>query len=217
MARSALNMDQAPDAVQSPKRLAIVDAATKLFLSQGFGAVSVDAIAAKAQVSKPTVYSHFENKEALFSGVMGGVCERAGGRDACPLANEEAALYMPMNELLQKTGEHVLGVITSPEAIEIFRVVIGEAERFPQLGRNFYEFGPATTIEMIGGYISVKSRSGELKVGDPEKAAHHLLAMMIFPVQMELACGVREQVSKDEISEIVADALITFMKIYTPH
>jgi len=216
MAGSAFDMNRAEETAQSPKRLAIVDAATKLFLSQGFGAVSVDAIAAKAQVSKPTVYSHFENKEALFSGVMTGVCERAGGQEACPLANEEAARYMPMNELLQKTGEHVLGVITSPEAIEIFRVVIGEAERFPQLGRNFFEFGPASILEMIGGYISKKSNSGELVVDDPAKAAHYLVGMMVFPVQMGLACGARDPVSKDEISEIVADALKTFMKIYAP-
>jgi len=216
MRQSVLSMEFPTPAAASPKRQAIIDAATKLFLSQGFGAVSVDSIAAEANVSKRTVYSHFENKEALFSGVMTGVCERAGGQDACPLANEEAVRYMPMEDLLRQTAEHVLGVITSPDAIKVYRIVVAEAQRFPQLGHDFFEFGPAFILQMIGGYLAEKSKFGELNINDPEQAAKFLVGMMVFPVQMELACGIREPVSKDDVGEIVARALEAFMALYRP-
>ncbi len=66
--------DLARNKIVSPKRDAIVVAATELFLEHGFGDVSMDTIAAKAEVSKRTVYSHFENKAQLFEGVMGDAC-----------------------------------------------------------------------------------------------------------------------------------------------
>jgi len=216
MPEPALTAGLPTEVSQSPKRLAIIDAATNLFLSQGFGAVSVDAIAAQARVSKPTVYSHFENKEALFSGVMTGVCERAGGRESCPLTNDDLARHMPVADLLQKTGEHVLGVITSPEAIKVFRVVVGEVERFPQLGQDFFEFGPAFILKMICDYLADKSNSDELNIDDPMEATRVLMAMMVFPAQMQLACGVRDPITPEEVRKIVADALVIFMKIYGP-
>ena len=63
----------------SPKQQAIVLAAAELFLHQGYGAVSMDAIAAKAEVSKRTVYSHFPGKDALFAAVMMGHCDSVAG------------------------------------------------------------------------------------------------------------------------------------------
>ncbi len=202
------------DVQQSPKQIAIVEAATKLFLSNGFGAISVDAIAAQAQVSKRTVYNYFENKEALFAGVMSGVCEKQSGKTACPLANEDLIRYMPMAELLQKTGEHVLGIVTAPEIVEVFRVVIGDSGRFPELGKTFFEFGPASIIEMIARYFDDLNRLGNLRVDDPAKAARLFMAMMVFPIQMQLACGVRKSPSEQEVRDIVADAVAAIIKLY---
>ncbi len=215
MSQSALEFVPPADAPNSPKRQAIVEAASRLFLNQGFGAVSVDAIAAEAKVSKRTVYSHFENKQGLFAGVMTGVCEKQGGKDGCPLSNEDAAQYVPISEMLRKTGEYVLGIITAPETIEVFRVVMGDAGRFPELGRNFYEFGPGSILEMMTDYFSLKSESGELTLDDPAQAARYFLGMMTFPIHMQLACGVRKSPSEKEIQKIVADAVDAVMKLYS--
>ena len=216
MENSAQSMELPSDGTQSPKRLAIVEAATQLFLSLGFGDVSVDAIAAEAQVSKRTVYSHFENKEALFAGVMNGVCERGGGQAGCPLFSEELVRHMPMEEILQKTGEHILKIIVDPETLKVFRVVIGESERFPELGRRFYDFGPGSMTEMISDYLFRLSDSGVLDIDDPKKAAKYFLSMIINPVKLELLCGVREAVSEEEVRQIVSEALAAFLKIYAP-
>jgi TetR/AcrR family transcriptional regulator, mexJK operon transcriptional repressor len=215
MALSAVPVELPPEASSSPKRLAIVEAASKLFINQGFGAVSVDAIAAEAKVSKRTVYSHFENKDALFAGVMSGACERRGGMEGCPLSNEDVMKYAPVAELLQKTGEHVLGMITAPETVEIYRVVVGDSGRFPDLGRNFYEFGPASILKMTSAYLEAKSKSGELLIDDPVKAAKYLFGMITFPLQMEMATGMRDQVTEKEVRETVAGAVEAFLKIYS--
>lgn len=219
MEQSPLIMDRMPDTAKishSPKQVAIVEAATQLFLGLGFGAVSVDAIAAEAQVSKRTVYSHFENKEALFAGVMFGICERTGGQDGCPLFNEDLVRHMPIEDILQKTGEHILKIIVDPEAVKLFRVVMGESGRFPELGRRFYDFGPGSMIEMISRYFAHLSDLGKLEVDDPVIAAKYLVAMMIDPIKLELMCGIRDTVDDDEVHQIVANALRAFLKIYIP-
>jgi len=216
MALAIKSIETPSDVPQSPKRLAIIDAAAKLFLSQGYGPVSVDAIAAEAKVSKRTVYSHFENKESLFAGVMYGACERGGGQEICPLSNEDLVRYMPMEDILQKTGEQVLGIITSSDAIDIFRVAVGEAGRFPELGQNFFQFGPASILKMLETFFTEKAESGELSIENPAQAANYFIALMVFPIQMKLALGVRDSVPEKELQQIVADALKAFLKIYTP-
>ncbi|MCH8112342.1 MAG: helix-turn-helix transcriptional regulator, partial [Proteobacteria bacterium] len=66
------------------KKELIIDAARTLFLKLGFGATSMDAIAAEAGVSKRTVYSHFQNKEALFAGIVISMCQELGGPPSDP-------------------------------------------------------------------------------------------------------------------------------------
>jgi len=214
MEKSTFVTEPPGEVPDNPKRRAIVEAATRLFLGEGFGAVSVDTIAAEANVSKRTVYSHFENKGSLFAGVMTCVCEQRGGVVGCPLLNGDLVRKTAVADILQMTGEHLLGIITSPQAIEVYRVVIGETSRFPELGKNFFDCGPSFVLKMISDYLSDRVAAGELTIDEPDIAARHLMAMMVFPLQMELACGVRDSISEPEIRVIVAKAVGSFMKAY---
>src|ERR1700678_3279294 len=69
----------------SPKRRQVIDAATELFLAKGYGAVSMDAVARAADVSKATLYAHFASKDALFATIIRDAC--------CPDAVDEASFY----------------------------------------------------------------------------------------------------------------------------
>jgi AcrR family transcriptional regulator len=155
----------------SPKRAAIVAAAAEMFLSLGFGAVSMDRIAARAKVSKRTVYSHFENKETLFAAVMGAVCEDIVGGELCPLANEELMATLPTVEMLNQTGVYLLTIIASEMGIELHRLVSAESDRFPELGQTFYENGPGMMIEALRDYLSVKVGAGAFAIDDVGTAA----------------------------------------------
>src|SRR5690606_27828391 len=120
----------------SPKRAAIIAAATDLFTRSGYGAVSMDAIAAKAGVSKRTVYSHFPGKDVLFAAVMTRHCGVVAG-DAWTMDPE-----IEPRQMLIDRGRRFLRLITARESVALFRTVTAEAERFPELGRAFFETGP---------------------------------------------------------------------------
>jgi len=131
---------EAPDAcfdeTASPKQAAIVAAATDLFTHSGYGAVSMDAIAARAGVSKRTVYSHFPGKDVLFAAVMTRHCGKVSGGDVWTLDPE-----IEPRQMLTDRGLRFLRLITSPEAIALFRTVTADAQRFHELGRAFFGAG----------------------------------------------------------------------------
>jgi len=203
-----------PPSLDSPKRLAIIDAATKLFLQSGFGAVSVDAIAAQACVSKRTVYSHFEGKEALFISVMFAVCESIGDGEGCPLSSEDLRARLSLKDMLLTKGRRLLALLTAPDGAELMRVVMSEAARFPELGRTFYEVGPGHSIKDLAGYLEERMGLGELEIKNAEMAAQQFLGTLIFPAQMQMTLGIRIGMSEDEINDIVENAVNGFLKIY---
>ena len=200
--------------LDSPKRTAIVAAATELFLGSGFGAVSMDRIAAQARVSKRTVYSHFENKETLFAAVMGAVCEDIVGGELCPLASEDFLVRFSPSELLHRTGVYLLTIIASDTGIELYRLVSAESNRFPQLGQTFHDNGPGMMLEAMREYLTENVKTGVFAIDDVKTAAGQFFGMIMQPVQMELSIGVRKKITAKEIDAIVSNAVDAFMGLY---
>ena len=213
MADAALALATEPPVLQSPKRAAIVAAAGKLFVSNGFGATSMDAIATEANVSKRTVYSHFENKESLFAAIMEEACARQGGQEGCPL-NGDGAMDVPPEEMLRRTAQHLLNIICNGETTELFRVVMGESGRFPALGQTFYESGPGWIINAVHEYLSAAEALGHLAIDDKMLAARQFIALVIDPIKLELTLGVREEPDAEEILRLARQAARAFVKIY---
>ncbi|NQW01163.1 MAG: TetR/AcrR family transcriptional regulator [Rhodospirillales bacterium] len=214
MAIGAIQINSADSAPMTPKQASIVEAAAKLFLERGFGAVSMDAIAAEAVVSKRTVYSYYQNKETLFGDVMCLCCEENGGQEGCPLMSEDLITNVLPSEMLQKSGEHVLKIITNPQVLEMFRVVMSEAGRFPDLGKTFYEFGPGWIINQMADYLDGLVAAGKIEIGDTQAAARKFFGMVTFPIQMELMLGIEQAVSEERIAEISRSAVKTFAAAY---
>lgn len=196
---------------QSPKRAAIVAAAAELFLHSGYGAVSMDAIAARAEVSKRTVYSHFSGKDVLFAAVMSSHCDRVVGMD-CLEFDLEAEPAVVLNDL----GRRLLTLVTSPEAVALFRTVVAEAERFPELGRTFFEAGPQRWVAVLSPYLAEQARRGRMKVPDAEAAAVLLQHMVKDPLHMCRILGVQAVVSEAEIEAHVVAVVRHFMTIHAP-
>ena len=201
--------DSRAPADDSPKRTAIVEAACALFLERGYGATSMDQIAAAAEVSKRTVYSHFDSKEALFEGVMNGLCARLAGN--CPLGEEWQG---PPEQVLTVAGRWLLTLITRTEAVALHRVVTGESARLPQLGQMFYRMGPGRMIDMFARYLAAQHLAGTLRVADPEAAATRLLEMIRGPIHMPQLLGLRDPPDADEINQAVDDAVRLFLKAH---
>lgn len=195
----------------SPKRAAIVCAAADLFLHSGYGAVSMDNIAAEAEVSKRTVYSHFPGKDVLFAAVMTNHCNQVSGIDTLQL-DPEAEPEAVLGDL----GRRFLLLITSEQAVALFRTVVAEAGRFPELGQTFYDCGPTRWVAALSPYLAEQDRRGRLKVPDVEAAAAFLLYRLKDPLHMRCILGVQETPSDKEIREHVAAAVAGFLKIYAP-
>ena len=191
---------------------AIVLAARKLFLEQGYGAVSMDAIAAEAAVSKRTVYSHFANKEELFAGVIRGLCV-VGSWDPSALPFDVEA---PAELVLSEIGTMFLHTTMTSNAIALHRTVIAEAPRFPELGKVFFETGPAVLLAIVADVLRAQTLIGHLEIDDADEAAAQLLALFYNPLGLRVQLGIEANPSDERIAQVVASSVKTFIKSHAP-
>src|SRR5438045_2105348 len=118
------------------KAAIVLRAARRAFLAGGFGAVSMDAIAREAGVSKATVYAHFGSKEELFGAVVADVAEqRFGAFSAFELDPQD------IEASLNTIARRFLDLVLSPEAVAVNRLTVDQVVRFPALGVVFRELG----------------------------------------------------------------------------
>lgn len=151
------------------KRRSILEAATELFLGQGFLGTSMDEVAARAAVSKRTVYNQFESKEALFVAIVEHMTNDAS--DRVQMALQEPATVEEVAAQLRGHAERLLTIALVPRLLQLRRLVIGEAVRFPQLGKALYEGGPGRAISGLADALERWAGRGLLTLDDPLVAA----------------------------------------------
>ena len=194
---------------ESPKRVAIVEAATRLFLNSGYDVVSMDAIAEVAQVSKRTVYSHFSNKETLFAAVMQRMCRRFNRMDPSGDIPSGAP-----KDVLMEVGVDFVTLVTSPEAIALYRIVTAEAPRNPELAEVFYQNGPDPFCNALSRYFEDQTAKGHLAVSDPTRAAQQFWELIKAPFHMKLLLGLAERPDAATIHTSVEATVDEFLKMH---
>ena len=181
------------------KRAQIIQAAGTLFLEAGYGATSMDAIAAKAGVSKRTVYAHFANKEALFIAIMDRRCTELSGLDpdAAETPPDGAGRVFQgldpteLEPTLRHIGSRFLDIVLSEDPMRLFRVVVAEAERFPELGRLYNAFGPEPMVRHLSALLTEAQDAGRMTLDDtPEGCAWRFLNDLKEPRHLMMALGV---------------------------
>ena len=151
------------------KRRAILDAATAAFLRNGYRGTSMDEIAAAARVSKQTVYKHFSDKERLFAEIVTATVHEAGHTVEEGVRNLQASGDVEAD--LRELARRQLHFVMQPRIMQLRRLVIGEANRFPELGRTFYEQGPRRTIAALATAFARLVERGQLHIEEPRLAA----------------------------------------------
>ena len=151
------------------KRRAILDAATAAFLRNGYRGTSMDEIAAAARVSKQTVYKHFSDKERLFAEIVTATVHEAGDTVEEGVRNLQVSGDVEAD--LRELARRQLHFVMQPRIMQLRRLVIGEANRFPELGRTFYEQGPRRTIAALASAFARLVERGQLPIEDPRLAA----------------------------------------------
>jgi TetR/AcrR family transcriptional regulator, mexJK operon transcriptional repressor len=137
----------------------------------GVTATSMDKIAAAASVSKQTVYKQFADKQSLFREIVTGTVAEVGD----PVSEQVAGLRdsSDLEADLRELARALLARVIQPRVMQLRRLAIGEAGRFPELGRLFYERGPERTIAALAGALESLGARGALRPGDPRLAAEH--------------------------------------------
>jgi len=156
----------------------ITEAATELFLRNGYLGTSMDEIAALAGVSKQTVYTHFADKERLFTELVRG---NTGPADEfvevmTGLLDASDDVERDLHDLSRRYARSVI----EPRVLQLRRLVIGEAGRFPELARAYYERVPERVIASLAGCLGRLAERGLLRLEDPLLAATHLVALILW-------------------------------------
>lgn len=190
----------------TPKQAAVLDAAAELFIQHGYDGASTEMIAEKAGVSRQTIYNNFASKEALFLAIATDLVEEL----TAPLA-EAVEHGEKLRQTLVAFGQRLLDTLLSPKTISLYRLVITEVPRFPELGRAVYEAGPVKTQTGVAAYLSGQS---QLRISDPLLAAEHLIALIAHPLDFRKQVGIEVDADSPEIARHIDAAVDTFLRAY---
>ena len=162
------------------KRAAIVQAATELFLRQGYDGTSTDQIASAAAVSKQTVYNQFRDKQTLFHDIILGVTATAE-RFAVELPSSVSGVRTTedLETAIRALARRYLATVMNSRVLALRRLMIGEAHRFPRLAADYYERGPARVLTALAEVFDRLADRGLLTVPDPAVAAEHFAFLVL--------------------------------------
>lgn len=157
--------------VDQAKHDAILAAARTAFFDDGFDGTSIEAIAARAGVSKVTIYSHYKDKTELFACCVERECEHMRG---ALVFDSDAG---PLKDQLIRFGEVMVAFLTRPDLIRFDRHLSGAVEHNPELGRTFLEAGPLRVHRALAAVLNEARARGDIAIDDPELAAELLMSM----------------------------------------
>ncbi|MGH8435780.1 MAG: TetR/AcrR family transcriptional regulator C-terminal domain-containing protein [Pseudomonas sp.] len=193
------------------KRQAILEAAKALFLRHGYDGSSMDAIATEAGVSKLTVYSHFTDKETLFSAAVKSKCE-----EQLPELFFELPEGVPIESVLLNIGRGFHGLINSRESIELHRLMVTLASQDPKLSQIFFDAGPKLILSEMEHLLSKADKAGKLRIAKPQHAAEHFFCLIKGDANFRLLIGCCDPVQGEEAEEHVQEVVDLFVRAYRP-
>ena len=191
------------------KEQAIIEAARKVFLSNGFDGASMDTIALTAGVSKRTVYNRFESKEALFGSAIEETCRRI-----LPVNLEQFELSLPPKEFVDRFAHVFVKAILEPEAIALRRIAVFEASRKPSLGVNYLEHSLYFMVDAFSKVIERFNARGIVKAEDARLAICQLGALITEPLYTEVVLGAIPDDLDAAIDKQITSGLDAFWRIY---
>jgi TetR/AcrR family transcriptional repressor of mexJK operon len=196
------------------KATQILDTARAMFLERGYDATSLDDVAAASGVSKTTVYNNFDDKKSLFSAVVLSVTEHAelivSELSACLAAPE------PLGDRLATVGRALAHGVLNPAVVQLRRLAIAEALRFPDVVTTYWDRAPARTLELLTESFTQMAAQGELDTDDPRAAAHQFAYAVIGPHQDQLLLQPHRALKCSDIDDHVERAVAAFLRAYMP-
>ncbi len=203
---ATLEMNKTADTTDTAKRQQILDGARRVFLAQGFDGASMNEIVKSAGVSKGTVYAYFPSKEKLFEVLI--------FRDRRQQAEQAVVIEddgRPIDQVLHDLGLRMVKLVTSPDSIAYARMVVAVSDKFPEIGRAFFEAGPAYGARIVSAYLQSKMDSGVLQVRDPRLAAMQFLELILTGLMKPLLFASEKSTCNYDAETVVSSGVALFL------
>ncbi len=205
---------RATPATGTSRSSAILDAATRLFLEQGYAGTSMDDVVSAARASKQTLYRNFGDKEGLFRAVIeANIADAEAGTNG--VLEELAGTTDLAGDLRAFARQHLRDVL-QPHLMQIRRLVIAEADRFPGLARTWYERGPERAHDAFEALFTGLAARGLLRVERPRLAAEHFNWLILsIPLQRALYLPASAELDLN-LDDIADEGVRVFLAAYSP-
>jgi TetR/AcrR family transcriptional regulator, mexJK operon transcriptional repressor len=186
----------------------VLDAALKVFSEAGYSGTTMDAVALEAGLSKPTLYQYFESKEALFSAML------LGERDQMLDAFQHPTGRGMVADLYEFAWDYA-DTVLRPDLLSLARLIIGEVQRFPEIGRAYQQSGPDRLLAGIIEYLLARRADGQLVFDDPELAAEDLWGLILSAPRTQLLYKPDAAPGRAELARFVHNGLRVFLRAYS--
>jgi AcrR family transcriptional regulator len=192
------------------RRCEVAEVAQRIFLERGYSQTTMQAIAEEAGASKETLYRHFGSKEGLFTEIV-----REKSAQIAARLDEEITLNASPDEVLMRVGYSLLKTLSCGDVLSFYGWVVAETQRAPELGRIFYEVGPAMVRAKLRDYLERATAQKVLCCDNPILATKLFLGAIVADVHLRaLTLGLRDGLEEDEIHEQVNAAVAMFLARY---
>lgn len=190
-----------------PKRQAIIEAATRLFLTHGFRQVSMEKIANAAPVSKATLYHHFASKDLLLAEVIADV-----SGSLLQTLNQVVVESNPIESNLQKIAQAFVELIFSEEGLNLYRLMISESRDFPKLGQLVYENSCRPILMELENYLLQLKNSGQFQIEEPKFAADAFFSLLKGDRHFQCLLGSKSLPTAVEKQELINQAVSFYLR-----
>jgi AcrR family transcriptional regulator len=191
----------------SDRRHQILEAALKVFSTKGFHkATNKDIADAAGGISPGLIYWYFKDKQDLFLSLI---------RERAPIfevvAHPERLMDMPPRQVLTLIGRSLLSVLDVPANMALFRIIISEAMRFPQVGEQFYKTAPVYVFGMLNAYLQHQVELGNFRPHDTEIATRSFMGMFVAHMIVREVMRQPEAIATPN-DQVVATAVEIFVR-----
>lgn len=171
---------------EDERRRRLVEAAENVFVEQGYSAAATSEIAHRAGMSKKTLYRLFDGKEALFAAVIAARRESMAASD---IPDTMCAGIEDLRGTLRRYLCVLARFVAAPRQVALFRLVIAEAHRTPELSRAFYREGPVKGRCRLSEWLAQQTSRGLIEIANPDAAAAMLSSMAIAEFHLRHLLG----------------------------
>lgn len=194
------------------RRVAMIDAARAVFLEQGYERTTLDMVIARAGGSRRTLYECFGDKAGLFRAVIEmHTADLLDQLEAVPLASAKP------EQALTQIGRIYLSMVLSEDALGLYRLLVAEVPKFPELGETFYQGGPQKLRQHLMDYLKRQHMAGDLNIANPLLAARQFFGLIKSDHQMSaLLCPSDNLACGGDLDAEVGAAVRLFLAGYSP-